>query len=591
LKIKDIMTKSPVTLNPEDGLGKAVQKLMDEDIDGIPVIDADNEIMGLVSKKHILTAYIKGIPPDTPVKGIMATEIDSIREDESVEKAWEYPAGTLPVVDEEGKLVGILTKTNLLMGYYKDLQEVKRLNKELDAIIESSYDGFYITDGNGYTLRINSAYSRITGIKPEEVIGKHMKELVDKGVYSQSVTLLVLKKKKPVTIMHDIKTGKRVLITGNPVFNEKGEIERVVTNVRDITELNRLKKQLEETKELTQRYHMELQELRNKQQELDGIVAKSTEMRKTIEMAEKVAKVDSTVLILGESGVGKEILAKIIHASSRRNNGPFIKVNCAAIPETLLESELFGYEGGSFTGAKKKGKPGMFELARNGTIFLDEIGELPLNLQPKLLRVIQDRELIRVGGSHPVELDVRIIAATNRDLEEMVRKGKFREDLFYRLNVVPITIKPLRERKDDILPLIVHFVERFNKKYQLNKRFASTTVDILMEYTWPGNIRELENMIERLMVMVNDDVIQPHHLPGRIKGTALTINHLLKDDAIIPLKKAVAETEKNLIKKALEKYKTTRKAAKALGIDQSTVVRKAQKYELSKVFDFDAHKR
>jgi len=581
LKIKDIMTRNPVTLNTEDDLGKAAQKLMDDDIDGIPVMDADNEIVGLVSKKHILAAYIKGIPPETPVKEVMTTEIDSIKEGDSVEKAWEYHVGGLPVVNEEGKLVGILTKTNLLMGYYKDLQEVKRLNKELDAIIESSYDGFYITDGKGYTLRINSAYSRITGIKPEEVIGRHMKELVDKGVYSQSVTLLVLKKKKPVTIMHDIKTGKRVLITGNPVFNEKGEIERVVTNVRDITELNRLKKQLEETKELTQRYHLELQELRNKQQKLDGVVAKSMEMKKTIEMAKKVAKVDSTVLISGESGVGKEILAKIIHSFSKRSNGPFIKVNCAAIPETLLESELFGYEEGSFTGAKKKGKPGMFELARNGTIFLDEIGELPLNLQPKLLRVIQDRELIRVGGSHPIELDVRIIAATNRDLEEMVRKGKFREDLFYRLNVVPITIKPLRERKDDILPLIVHFVEKFNKKYQLNKRFASKTVDILMEYTWPGNVRELENMIERLMVMINDDIIQPHHLPNRIKDATQPINYLVKDDIIIPLKKAVAETEKNLIKKALEKYKTTRKAAKALGIDQSTVVRKAKKYKIS----------
>lgn len=527
--------------------------------------------------------YIKGLSPETPLSEIMIKDVITINENFSVEKAWEYTVSSIPVVNNEGRLVGMLTRSNLVKGYYRDLQAVKRLNKELNAIIESSYDGFYITDGKAVTLRINSAYTRITGIKPEEGIGRSMYELVEKGLYSESVTLRVLKEKKPVTIMHDVKTGKRLLITGNSVFIEHGQIVRVVTNARDITELINLKKQLEESQELTQRYHLELQQLRNHQKDVGEIVVKSPEMKQVVEMATKVSDVDSTVLINGESGAGKEIVAKIIHNTGRRNSGPFIKVNCAAIPDTLLESELFRYEHGFFTGARRDGKPGMFELAQNGTIFLDEVGELLLHLQPKLLRVIQDKEIIRLGGSKPTKLDVRIISATNRDLTKMVEEGKFREDLYYRLNVVPISILPLRERKCDIFPLIMYFLNKLNQKYGLNKKLATDTVDLLNEYSWPGNVRELENVVERLVVMVNDDIIKPHHLPSNIKGKSAFGEKFpwnFKHD-VISLKDAMAHVEKEIVSRALKKHKTTRKAAKALKINRSTVVRKAQKYNIN----------
>lgn len=582
MKIKEIMIKNPDVLKPSDKIKKAAE-VFKKGADGIPVLDDSGKIIGIVTKTRIIDAYIKGLSPEIPLSEIMVTDVLTINENFSAEKAWEYPVSSIPVVNDEGQLVGILTRTNLVKGYYRDLQAVKKLNKELEAIIESSYDGFYITDGNAVTLRINSAYTRITGIKPEEVIGRSMYELVDKGLYSESVTLRVLKEKKPVTIMHDVKTGKRLLITGNPVFNENGQIVRVVTNARDITELINLKKKLEESQELTQRYHLELQQLRKQQKDIGEIVVKSPEMKKVVEMAAKVSDVDSTVLISGESGVGKEIIAKIIHNTGKRNSGPFIKVNCAAIPDTLLESELFGYEQGSFTGARRDGKPGMFELAQNGTIFLDEVGELPLHLQPKLLRVIQDKEIIRLGGSRPIKLDVRIIAATNKDLAKMVEEGKFREDLYYRLNVVPIFILPLRERKSDIFPLIMHFLNKFNQKYGLNKKLATDTVDLLTEYSWPGNVRELENVVERLVVTVNEDIIKPHHLPSNIVGNS-SFNERFPwrfANDVVSLKDAVAYVEKEMIFRALRKYKTTRRAAKALKINQSTVVRKAQKYNIN----------
>lgn len=580
--IKDIMVKDPVTLKPGDSIMQAARIfLRHNEIEGIPIVDNEKNLLGLITRKHVISAYANIVEPDFPISKVMITDVITLNENYSIGKAWDCPVKTLPVLNNEGKVVGILTRANLIKCYYRDLQEVKRLNKELNAIIESSYDGFYITDGKGITIRVNSAYERITGIKAEEVIGRKVEDLVDKGMYSQSVTSLVLEKKEPVTITHDIKTGKSVLITGNPALNDKGEIVRVVTNVRDMTELNNLKKQLDETKELTEKYELELKELRNIGFAFDEIIAYSSAMKKILEISARVAKVDSTVMITGESGVGKDVIAGAIHKASERGQGPFIKVNCAAIPETLLESELFGYEKGAFTGANIEGRQGMFELAEKGTIFLNEIGELPFHLQPKLLRVIQDKEVIRVGGSEAVKLDVRIIAATNKDLEQMVKEGTFREDLFYRLNVVPIYISPLRERKDDIPHLIIHFLNKYNLKYDQDKKISSKAVDYLTDYSWPGNVRELENVIERLIVMVTDDTIQTEHLPLsiRTKNKGLKdISYYIEDD--IPLKDAVEKVEKDMIMKALRKFKTTRKAAEALQVDQSTVVRKAQKYNI-----------
>ncbi|NPV52112.1 MAG: sigma 54-interacting transcriptional regulator [Firmicutes bacterium] len=313
-----------------------------------------------------------------------------------------------------------------------------------------------------------------------------------------------------------------------------------------------------------------------------SIVAYSVEMGKVLQLADKVASVSSTVLVLGESGTGKEVVARYIHRTGCRKAGPFIKINCGAIPETLLESELFGYETGAFTGAKREGKPGMIELATGGTLFLDEISELPVNLQVKLLQVIQERQLVRIGGIRPIEVDIRIIAATNRDIQAMVREGTFRADLFYRLNVVPVRVPPLRERRDDIVPLIYHFLKRFNRKYQRDICVSEEAKNLMLAYDWPGNVRELENLMERLVVTIDAPAILPCHLPDEIqgegRGSAEPCEGTVYVRGILPLKEATEEVERQIIARALERNESTYQIAKLLGVNQSTVVRKIQKY-------------
>lgn len=308
------------------------------------------------------------------------------------------------------------------------------------------------------------------------------------------------------------------------------------------------------------------------------VIAYSVEMGKVLHLATRVAQVTTTVLILGESGVGKEVIARFIHNASLRKTGPFVTINCGAIPPNLLESELFGYEAGAFTGAKREGKPGMIEVASSGTLFLDEISDLPLDLQVKLLQVIQERRLTRVGGIQPIEVDIRIIAATNRDLAKMVEKGEFRADLFYRLNVVPIIIPPLRSRRDDVIPLIYHFLAKHNTTHGYNKTISRETREVLTQYSWPGNVRELENLMERLVVTVEGEEIAVEDLPQYVKERDVTCDFKVIVEGVIPLREAVEEVEKQLIRHARKEYETTYEIAEALGVNQSTVVRKLRKY-------------
>ncbi|WP_054693200.1 sigma 54-interacting transcriptional regulator [Syntrophomonas palmitatica] len=414
-----------------------------------------------------------------------------------------------PIFDEEGNVILVVTNV-------RDITELNELQRKLDqmeglreremeAVIESSFDGLYVTDGEANTLRLNKGFERIMGVNAAECVGKNMEELVANGIFSRSGTLLALQKREPVTITLVSKTGKEALVTSNPIFDEEGNIIMVVTNVRDITELNDLQRRLEHMESLRQFYETELQQL--KLATSHNMVVNSDKMKEVVNLALRIANVDSTVLIQGESGVGKELIAGLIHSSSNRKNGPFIKVNCGAIPENLLESELFGYEAGAFTGAHKDGKMGFFELAEGGVLFLDEIGELPLNLQVKLLRALQDREIVRVGGVTPIKVDIRILAGTNRNLAEMIDNKQFRLDLFYRLNVIPINVPPLRERLEDIPMLANYFLNFYNNKYALDKRIDNSVMEKLLDYSWPGNVRELENLIERLVITSVNNII------------------------------------------------------------------------------------
>ena len=357
-----------------------------------------------------------------------------------------------------GNLIGaiaIIQDISTLVDMSNELEHTKKVKAELDAIIEASFDSIFVTDAKANVVSFNEAYTRITGIKAEEIIGKNMYDLVEQGLYDRSATIQVIENHKPITFVQTLKSGKTLLVTGNPVLNDEGELAWVITNGRDVTELMRLKQEVELAQNLSKHYEEELKKV----VQSGEMIVNSPKTKELLDLAIRLGKVDSTVLIYGESGVGKELVARELHKNSSRKDKPLININCAAIPETLLESELFGYESGAFSGAKKGGKMGIFELASGGTLFLDEIGEMPLALQSKLLRAIQEKEILRIGATNPIKIDVRLITATNRDLWEMTRRGQFRQDLYYRLNVVPIHVPPLRERKEEIPALTYHFLQ------------------------------------------------------------------------------------------------------------------------------------
>jgi len=446
-----------------------------------------------------------------------------------------------------------------------------------NAIIDSSYDGLWICDHEGKVIRINSASEKINGIKAGQVLGKKMDDLVREGLIDRSVTLEVLKARTAITIIQKLRNGKQILVTGNPFFDDQGEISLVVVNERDITELDSLRNELEESRALARRYRMELSQIISKKDFLSQMVIRNESMHQVFDRAIKVAQVDSTVVMKGESGVGKGLFARLIHRASKRKDGPFILVDCGAIPESLIESELFGYEDGAFTGARTKGKPGHFEIAEGGTLFLDEVGDLPLNVQVKLLRFLEGNEVVRVGGTSTRKINTRVISASNQDLEEMVAQGRFRKDLFFRLNVIPLYIPPLRERTDEIPALINFFLKQCNDKFSTNKLILPRTVDRLCRYSFPGNIRELANLVEQLVVLAPGKHIDLKDLPSHILRNESKANPDLSGDEW-NLPKAVAKLEKEMIFRALKVYGSQRKAAGPLSIDQSTLARKAKRY-------------
>lgn len=486
----------------------------------------------------------------------------------------------VPIFDEHGNVANVLvnirdiTDLESVSGELERTQEIK---EELNTVIQSSFDGIMESDASGQVLIVNDAYIRITGISREELVGKNEAQLVRDGYYDRSIAMMVIEKGKSVTIEQKLKTGKKLLVTGNPVFNERGELIRIITNARDLTELEQLRQDVEQAQELSRHYREELQKMRISQE--SNFIAESQQSKDIVDLIIRVSQVDTTVLIQGESGVGKEIVAQQLHKHSPRCHQPFIKINCAAIPETLLEAELFGYEAGAFTGASKRGKMGIFELANKGSLFLDEVGEIPLHLQVKLLRVLQEGEFTRVGGSKPIQVDVRVIAATNRNLAQMVAEGTFREDLYYRLNVIPIFVPPLRERKEEIAPLVRHFLHLFNEKYGFNKTITASALGVLMEYNWPGNIRELRNVIERAVVTSAGSVIEDFSfLKVDLADNSIKTNAKF---APINLKQEVESFEKQIIKSYLDKYGSLRKTARYLGSSQTTIWRKANQYGIT----------
>ena len=482
-----------------------------------------------------------------------------------------------------GRVLGAISVFQDISEYealISGLQGYRKLHRELEAIFESSFDGLYITDGKANTIRVNTAYERITGLKREDLLGRNMIDLVREGVFDHSVTLDVLEQRDQVTIMQKIKSDKHLLVTGTPIFDDEEKIALVVTNVRDITLLNDVRDQLEESRRLSSRYYQSLLELEKFQHHLQDLVVKSSSMIQTVRRAIKVAAVEASVLLHGESGVGKSMLARIIHLISPRKERPFIKISCGAIPDSLIESELFGYTKGAFTGASPEGKAGLIEVGHTGTVFLDEVGELTPATQVKLLQVIEDKMFTRLGGTRAISVDVRIIAATNQNLKDLVQKGRFREDLYYRLNVIPIHIPPLRERRDDITALALNRLEKFNRASRCSKRLDPAVMDMLVRYDYPGNVRELINIMERMMIMSEGNLISISDLPGELREQ--TPAHYDPFDEGSTLQEAVRKIEAHIIQGALRRHKSIAMAARALDIHPTTMWRKMLKLGISK---------
>jgi PAS domain S-box-containing protein len=483
----------------------------------------------------------------------------------------------------DGRVHGVISVFQDISEYElisNQLQSYQRLSRELEAIIESSYDGLYITDGKANTIRVNHSYERITGLCRRDLIGRNMHDLVKDRVFDHSVTLEVLKKGGPVTLMQMVKGDKQVIVTGTPIHDDSGEIVLVVTNVRDITELNGLREELENSRRIHSRMVQTLLEQDGVEHALGQMVIKSQGMVQVVRMAIKVADAGVPVLLQGESGVGKSMLARIIHQIGRRKEGPLLKINCGTIPASLMESELFGYEKGSFTGAMPQGKAGLIETGHGGTVFLDEIAELPPDLQVKLLEVIEEKTFKRVGGTRSIAVDVRIIAATNRNLPEMIRQGQFREDLYYRLNVVPISIPPLRGRREDIPPLAMKVVEAFNTARKVDKRIEPRVIDRLKEYPFPGNVRELINIVERMLIMSEGERITIADLPEEV----LALPKCAISDLPLgggPLKASLEALEAGLIRHALESAESLTAAASALDIHPTTLWRKMTRHGIN----------
>src|SRR5665648_450645 len=445
-----------------------------------------------------------------------------------------------------------------------ELDANRNMVDELKEILEGSYDGILVTDGEGNVLHVNKSYERVAAIKVEDILGHNMKELINPVWMPNSVAFVVIKEKKAVSKRQITKDGRNIIVTGVPIFDKEGNVKKVIINARDITEIYQLREELLKSKELEKAYmknysdFIELIKIGKEQ-----VLASSQEMQDALKLAEKVSNFSTTILVLGESGVGKEEIAKFIHRSSLRKNEPFITINCGAIPSNLLESELFGYEKGAFTGASAGGKAGLLEMADGGTVFLDA------------------KEIRRVGSTLSKVIDVRIIAATNKNLEEMIVDGSFREDLFYRLNVVQIKVAPLRDRVDDILPLGMYFLAQYNQKYQQNKRLTYDVMKELEAFSWPGNVRQLKNIIENMTVISNNEYLQVEDLPWHKKSdksVSKTEVDQENADKELSLNEALDELEKSILKQAKEKYKNTRTMAEHLKLDQSTIVRKMNKH-------------
>ncbi len=486
-------------------------------------------------------------------------------------------AGSLPLADQPPGIIAVFFHN----------RPVQELIRENDAIIDGSSDGLFVCDGEGTILRVNPASLRINQAPLEKLVGRPYLEAASAGLLIlPSAALEAIKLRKPVSLLQENRYGRKLISSATPVFASDGNLIRVVVSERDITEIDRLEQELEKQQAIGHQYRDQVLELQQRQLAQLPLIAESPCMVKTLQQALKLSEVDSTVLLLGESGVGKGLIADLIHQNSARSQQPIIKLNCGAIPETLIEAELFGYEKGAFTGAVSN-KPGHLELADGGTLFLDEIAELPPQSQVKLLRFMEDGQVTRLGGTRSKKIDVRILAATHQDLEQMIADRRFRADLFYRLSVIPLAIPPLRERKECLLPLINHYIALFATRSGKKRQLSPAALDLLCGYGYPGNVRELMNICERLVIMADAETIDIKDLPASLLNSSTSAAGIFAPDwpVSMSMEQILESVERHVLLKTARRFKKQRDIALELGMSQPTVARKLQKYGITHHYD------
>jgi PAS domain S-box-containing protein len=595
MRALDLATKVP-TVSSKTGLEQCLMLLDQHELYDLPVVEG-GRVLGMLSRPVLVRLRSYGTDLGGGIEQYMDRDVVAVEASTDLE---DVPAArdgvSIALLDDQGEFLGVLHTTSLYLNLLRmkdpvlfqrhnllpDLVQVNSSELMIEqvplfkSILDSAHDGVLITDGHGVILFVNSSYERISGYERSSVIGVHVRERFRQGLIFPSIVRQVLRHKRGLTLVQKyFGEGRYALTSARPVLDQSGGVIRVVCCLKDISDFVRMHHDLQASRQLARRYLLQLHELREQDSGLGELVARSRPFRQVLNLARRVAEFDTTVLIMGESGVGKEMVARFIHEHSPRRGRPFVTINCAAIPPSLMESELFGYAKGSFTGAIPQGKPGMFEVANTGTILMDEISELPLEAQAKLLRALQEKEITRIGDRSPLRINVRVLASTNRDLSREVKAGRFREDLFFRLNVVPLVVPPLRERKEDIPLLALQMLARHNKQYGKKKTLSQEVLQCLTAYGWPGNVRELSNVIEYMLVTSDANEIRFEHLPAQLRRCVPAARTPGRRPG--RLKEVTADYESQLIQDAVAQHGSLRKAARHLGVHPSTLSRKIRR--------------
>lgn len=592
LSVAEAMNSDYGKVNHNNSVHEVLDLMLEKQWDEVLVVDDSGKEQGLITKEHLTKKVREGISQDALIKEVCVKEILTIEPDVELTSARDFmrwhKIGRLPVKDDTGEVVGILTARDVCNGFSGKLEA---LGNHMYSVIENIVEAVQVINCDGVVTLWNQQAEKQFHIKAEEIMGQKLEDF-----FPDDLLMEVIKTGESHNFVPtELEDGSFAIRSAVPVFLPNGEIAGAVCTTQNISYYRNLMDELEKanSKVRTLRRTIAIK----KEQEEEEFYTVNYKTRLVLEQAKKVAKTNATVLIQGESGTGKELMAHVLYENSSRADKPFIEVNCSAIPETLFESEMFGYESGAFTGAQKYGKVGKFELAQGGTIFLDEIGELPLDMQAKLLRVLQEKRFYRVGGTTPINCDVRVIAATNQQLHDLVKVGKFRNDLYYRLNVVNLVIPPLRERKDDILGLTNRFLQELALNYNRTiKGVDEEFIDILLNFYWPGNVRQLHNLLERIVILTDCEVINKGCLEevgvlDLLLSTADNNNPELNEITSVmaestelittSLDDIVLQREREVIIKALEKCRNNKaQTAKLLGIPRSTLYYKLKTLDI-----------